>query len=66
MDAPRRAGRPSAPLTSRAFVENLKKYAEEVGLSYIHLHQTYHIYGRIVAEETGSFLLEIAIKKSLM
>jgi integrase len=51
-----RAGRPGAPLTSRAFVENLKAYAEEAGLSHVHLHQTRHTYARIVAEETGSFL----------
>ena len=44
------------PLTSRAFVENLKAYAKEAGLSHIHLHQTRHTYARIVAEETGSFL----------
>lgn len=51
-----RAGRPGAPLTSRAFVENLKGYAAAAGLSHIHLHQTRHTYARIVAEETGSFL----------
>lgn len=51
-----RAGSPGAPLTSRAFVENLKAYAREAGLSHIHLHQTRHTYARIVAEETGSFL----------
>jgi len=51
-----RAGRPGAPLTSRAFVDNLKAYAKEAGLSHIHLHQTRHTYARIVAEETGSFL----------
>jgi integrase len=51
-----RAGKPGAPLSSRAFVENLKAYAEEAGLSHIHLHQTRHTYARIVAEETGSFL----------
>jgi integrase len=51
-----RAGKPGAPLTSRAFVENLKAYAKEAGLSHIHLHQTRHTYARIVAEETGSFL----------
>jgi len=51
-----RAGVPGAPLTSRAFVENLKAYAKEAGLSHIHLHQTRHTYARIVAEETGSFL----------
>src|ERR1051326_846455 len=51
-----RAGKPGAPLTSRSFVENLKAYASEAGLSHIHLHQTRHTYARIVAEETGSFL----------
>ncbi|MBA3242042.1 MAG: tyrosine-type recombinase/integrase [Acidobacteria bacterium] len=51
-----RAGRPGAPLTSRAFVENLKEYAKDADLSHIHLHQTRHTYARIVAEETGSFL----------
>jgi integrase len=51
-----RAGRPGAPLSSRAFVENLKAYAREAGLSHIHLHQTRHTYARIVAEETGSYL----------
>jgi integrase len=51
-----RAGKPGAPLTSRAFVENLKAYAKEAGLAHIHLHQTRHTYARIVAEETGSFL----------
>ena len=51
-----RAGRPGAPLTSRAFVDNLKDYAKEAGLAHIHLHQTRHTYARIVAEETGSFI----------
>jgi integrase len=51
-----RAGKPGAPLTSRAFVENLKGYAREAGLAHIHLHQTRHTYARIVAEETGSFI----------
>lgn len=50
------AGKPGAPLSSRAFVENLKAYAQEAGLSHIHLHQTRHTYARIVAEETGSFI----------
>jgi integrase len=51
-----RAGSPGAPLSSRAFVENLKTYAKEAGLAHIHLHQTRHTYARIVAEETGSFI----------
>jgi integrase len=50
-----RVGRPGAPLTSRAFVENLKGYAKEAGLSHVHLHQTRHTYARIVAEEMGEF-----------
>ena len=51
-----RAGKPGAPLTSRALVENLKAYAKQAGLAHFHLHQTRHTYARIVAEETGSFL----------
>lgn len=51
-----RAGRPGAPLSSRAFVENLKGYAKQAGLAHVHLHQTRHTYARIVAEETGSFI----------
>ncbi len=51
-----RGGRPGTPLTSRAFVENLKGYAKEAGLAHVHLHQTRHTYARIVAEETGSFI----------
>jgi integrase len=51
-----RAGGAGAPLSSRAFVENLKAYAREAGLAHIHLHQTRHTYARIVAEETGSFI----------
>jgi integrase len=51
-----RAGKPGAPLTARALVENLKAYAKQAGLGHFHLHQTRHTYARIVAEETGSFL----------
>jgi integrase len=51
-----RAGSPGAPLSSRAFVENLKGYARAAGLAHVHLHQTRHTYARIVAEETGSFI----------
>lgn len=50
-DHPKLAGE---PLTSHAFVRNLKLYAKEAGIEHIHLHQTRHTYGRIVAEETGS------------
>jgi len=50
-DHPKLAGE---PLTSHAFVRNLKLYAREVGIEHVHLHQTRHTFGRIVAEETGS------------
>jgi site-specific recombinase XerD len=52
-----RAGKSTAaPLGSRAFANNLKKYAQTAGLASVHVHQTRHTYARIVAEETGSFL----------
>lgn len=51
-----RAGRPGAPLTSHAFVRNLKGYAKEAGIGQIHLHQTCHTYARLVAEQTGSII----------
>jgi integrase len=50
-DHPRLAGE---PLTSHAFARNLKLYATEAGIEHVHLHQTRHTFGRIVAEETGS------------
>lgn len=50
-DHPKLAGE---PLTSHAFVRNLKLYAKEAGVEHVHLHQTRHTFGRIVAEETGS------------
>lgn len=49
-----RAGRPGSQLTSHAFDKNLKRYAEEVGLKGVHVHQTRHTFARIVSEETGS------------
>ena len=51
-----RAGAPGAPLTSHAFVKNLKRYAKEAGLDHIHNHMTRHTFARIVNEETGSLL----------
>lgn len=51
-----RAGRPGAPLTSHAFVKNLKRYAKAAGLDHIHNHMTRHTFARIVSEETGSLL----------
>lgn len=51
-----RAGRPGAPLTSHAFVKNLKRYAKEAGLDHIHNHMTRHTFARIISEETGSML----------
>lgn len=50
-DNPKFAGE---PLTSHAFVRNLKLYAQGAGFDHVHLHQTRHTFGRIVAEETGS------------
>ncbi len=51
-----RAGKPGDPLTSHAFVKNLKRYAQAAGIGDVHLHQTRHTYARIVAEETGSII----------
>ncbi len=51
-----RSGRAGAPLNSRSFTENLKKYGRAAGLGDIHLHQTRHTYARMIAEDTGSFL----------
>jgi integrase len=51
-----RAGRPGAPLTSHAFVFNLKRCAKEAGIREIHLHQTRHTFARMVAEDTGSII----------
>ncbi len=48
--------KPGVQLTSHAFAKNLKKYAEQAGLSHIHLHQTRHTYARIVADQTGSLI----------
>jgi len=53
-DHPKLAGE---QLTSHAFVRNLKRYASEAGLEKVHLHQTRHTFARIVAEETGSFVV---------
>ena len=51
-----RAGKPGAPLTSRAYVNNLKRYAGKAGLESFHLHQTRHTFARVVSEETGSII----------
>jgi len=51
-----RAGRPGAPLTSHAFVKNLKRYAKEAGLDHIHNHMTRHTFARMINEETGSLI----------
>jgi site-specific recombinase XerD len=52
-DHPKSAGE---ALTSHAFARNLKLYAREAGIEHVHLHQTRHTFGRIVAEETGSMV----------
>lgn len=49
-----RAGRAGAPLTSHAFVKNLKRYAQAAKLKGFHLHQTRHTFARIFAEDSGS------------
>lgn len=49
-----RAGRAGAPLTSHAFVKNIKQHAAEVGLKEFHLHQTRHTFARIFSEDSGS------------
>jgi integrase/recombinase XerD len=51
-----RAGKVKGPLTSHAFVKNLKQYAKLAGIRDIHLHQTRHTFARIVGEESGSIL----------
>ncbi len=45
---------PNQPLTSRGFVNMLKKYAKEAGIGDIHLHQTRHTVARWAGEELGS------------
>lgn len=49
-----RAGRPGAPLTSHAFVKNIKQHAVAAGLKSFHLHQTRHTFARIFSEDSGS------------
>jgi len=44
------------PLTSHGFVKNLKRYAAEIGLADIHLHQTRHTFARMVGEDAGSLM----------
>jgi site-specific recombinase XerD len=51
-----RAGRDVAPLTSHAFVKNLKHYAQAAKLKGFHLHQTRHTFARIFAEDSGSMI----------
>jgi integrase/recombinase XerD len=51
-----RAGRAGAPLTSHAFVKNLKGYAQAAKLRGFHLHQTRHTFARIFAEDSGSMM----------
>ena len=41
-------------LTSRAFANRMKQYANRAGLNNFHLHQLRHTFARIVAEDTGS------------
>lgn len=48
-----RAGKAGAPLTSRSFANNLKKYAAQAGMARVNIHQTRHTYARIIFEDTG-------------
>jgi integrase/recombinase XerD len=43
-------------LTSRAFANNLKRYAAEAGIAGIHVHRLRHTFGRLVADGSGSLL----------
>jgi integrase len=49
-----RAGRGGAPLTSHAFVKNIKLHAAAAGIKGFHLHQTRHTFARIFSEDSGS------------
>src|SRR5947209_9103813 len=49
-----RAGRAGAPLTSHAFVKNIKQHAAAAGLKGFHLHQTRHTFARIFSDDSGS------------
>lgn len=51
-----RAGRAGAPLTSHAFVKNIKRYAQWAKVKGFHLHQTRHTFARIFAEDSGSMM----------
>ncbi|HEX8000874.1 MAG TPA: tyrosine-type recombinase/integrase [Pyrinomonadaceae bacterium] len=51
-----RAGRAGAPLSSHAFVKNLKHYAQTAKLKGFHLHQTRHTFARIFSEDSGSMM----------
>jgi len=51
-----RAGRAGAPLTSHAFVKNIKHYAQAASVKGFHLHQTRHTFARIFAEDSGSMM----------
>lgn len=51
-----RAGAPGEPLSSRAFANNLKKYAARAGLGAVNIHQTRHTYARIIFEDSGDLL----------
>ncbi|MGB7923315.1 MAG: tyrosine-type recombinase/integrase [Pyrinomonadaceae bacterium] len=51
-----RAGRAGAPLTSHAFVKNIKHYAQAAKVKGFHLHQTRHTFARIFAEDSGSMM----------
>ncbi len=51
-----RAGEPGPALGSRAFANNLKKYAARAGLRQVNIHQTRHTYARIIFEDSGDLM----------
>jgi integrase len=49
-----RAGNPGPPLTSHAFVKNLKRAAAEADIPNFHLHRLRHTFARQAGDETGN------------
>jgi site-specific recombinase XerD len=47
---------PGQPLTSRSYTNNLKKYVAKAGMRRVNIHQTRHIYARIIIEDSGDLL----------
>lgn len=54
-DAQTRRG-PGQPLTSRSYANNLKKYVAKARMRRVNIHQTRHIYTRIIFEDSSDLL----------